>query len=73
MGVGFPGGSEWAENPPAMQETWIRSLGWEGGHGNPFQYSYLQNPMDSGAWRVHRVAESQTQLKRLSARTPEWE
>ena len=30
------------------------------GHGNPLQYSYLGNPMNSGAWRaiVHRVAES---------------
>ena len=26
------------------------------GHGNPLQYSYLENPMDRGAWRatVHR-------------------
>ena len=23
-----------------------------GGHGNPLQYSLLENPMDSGAWRV---------------------
>ena len=32
----------------------------EGGHGNPFQYSCLENPMDRGAWgtAVHRVAES---------------
>ena len=21
-----------------------------GGHGNPLQYSYLEDPMDSGAW-----------------------
>ena len=21
-----------------------------GGHGNPFQYSCLENPMDKGAW-----------------------
>ena len=36
-----------------------------GGHGNPLQYSCLENPMDRGAWRatVHRVAKSQTQLK----------
>ena len=29
-----------------------------GGHGNPLQYSCLENPMDRGAWRatVHRVA-----------------
>ena len=33
-----------------------------GGHGNPLQYSCLENPMDGGAWRatVHRVEKSQT-------------
>ena len=33
-----------------------------GGHGNPLQYSCLENPMDRGAWRatVHEVAKSQT-------------
>ena len=33
-----------------------------GEHGNPLQYSCLENPMDRGAWRatVHRVAKSQT-------------
>ena len=37
-----------------------RSLG--GGHGNPLQYSCLENPMDRGAWwaTVHRVAKSRT-------------
>ena len=36
-----------------------------GGHGNPLQYSCLENPKDSGAWRatVHGVTKSQTQLK----------
>ena len=24
----------------------------EGGHGNPFQYSCLENPMDRGDWRA---------------------
>ena len=40
-----------------------------GGHGNPLQYSCLENPMDRGAWQatVHRVTKSQTQLKRLSS------
>jgi len=39
-----------------------------GGHDNPFQYSCLENPMDPGAWwaTVHRVTQSQIQLKRLS-------
>ena len=39
-----------------------------GGHGNPLQYSCLENSMDRGAWwaTVHRVAKSGTQLKRLS-------
>ena len=33
-----------------------------GGHGNPLQYSYLENPMDKGAWQatVYEVAKSQT-------------
>ena len=39
-----------------------------GRHGNPLQYSCLENPMDRGAWQamVHRVAKSQTQLKQFS-------
>ena len=37
-----------------------RSLG--GGHGNPLQYSCLENSTDRGAWRatVHGVAKSRT-------------
>jgi len=32
-----------------------------GGHGNPLQFSCLENPMDRGAWQatVHGVAKSQ--------------
>ena len=35
-----------------------------GGHGNPSQYSCLENPMDRGAWRaiIHEVAKSRTRL-----------
>ena len=35
------------------------------GHGNPLQCSYLEHPMDRGAWRaiVHRMPKSQTRLK----------
>ena len=40
-----------------------------GGHGNPLQYSCLENPMDREAWwaTVHRVTKSWTRLKRLDA------
>ena len=39
-----------------------------GRHGNPFQYSCLENLMDGGGWQatVHRVTKSQIQLKGLS-------
>ena len=38
-----------------------------GGHGNPLQYSCLENPMDRGAWRatVHTVVQSRIRLKQL--------
>ena len=34
-----------------------------GGHGNPLQYSCLENPKDGGAWQatIHGVAKSQTE------------
>ena len=39
-----------------------------GGHGNPLQYSCLENSMGREAWRAttHWVANSRTQLKQLS-------
>ena len=39
-------------------------IGYGEGNGNPLQYSYLENPMDGGAWWavVHGVAKSQTRL-----------
>ena len=32
------------------------------GHGNPLQYSFMENPMDRGAWwaTVHKVTQSRT-------------
>ena len=59
----FPGGLV-VKNPPANAgDTGLipglgRSPG--GGHGNPLQYSCLENPMDREAWRatVHGVSES---------------
>ena len=57
------------KNPPANAGD-IRDVGSipgsgrspGGEHGNPLQYSCLENPMDSGAWRdiVHGVAQSRT-------------
>ena len=63
------------KNPPANAGD-IRNMGLipglgrcpGGGHGNPLQYSCLENPMDRGAWwaTVYRVTKSQTRLKQLS-------
>ena len=71
---GFPGGTGTPANVGDIREAALilgsgRSPG--GGHGNPLQYSCLENPMDRGAWPtiVHRVAKSWTQLKWLSAHT----
>ena len=57
----FPGGSDGKEFACNVRDLclvpgWGRSPG--GGHGNPLQYSCLQNPMDRGTWRAiaHRVA-----------------
>ena len=60
------------KNPPANAKD-IRDLGsipgsWRspgGRHGNPLQYSCLENPVDRGAWQaaVHRVAKSRAQMK----------
>ena len=55
------------KNHPAMQETWVLSLG-SGRNGNPLQYYCLENPMDGGAWEasVHGVAKSRTQLSNFT-------
>ena len=56
------------KNPPAMQETWVRSLGWDDspgeGKGYPLQYSGLENSMDR---IVHGVAKSQTRPSELQS------
>ena len=40
----------------------IPGLGRGEGHGNPLQYSFLENPTDRGAWRAtdHGVTKIQT-------------
>ena len=59
------------ENPPAnagdtKDAGSISGLGKSpgGGHGNPLQYSCLENPMAGGFWQatVHRVRQSRTRL-----------
>ena len=57
---------------PPMRETLVWSLGPipglgsspGEGNGNPLQYSYLENPMDWGAWwaAVHGVTKNRTWL-----------
>ena len=44
------------------------------GNGNPLQCSCLENPRDGGAWwaAVYGVAQSRTQLKRLSSSKCIW-
>ena len=41
------------------------------GNGNPLQYSYLENPMDGGAWwaTVHGVSKSRTRLSDFAFRS----
>ena len=57
-----------AQNILATRETWVRSRGWEDpledGHGNPLEYSCLENSMDRGMedWQAtaYWVAKGQT-------------
>ena len=53
--------AQMVKNPPTMQETWVRSLGWDdplekGSYS--LQYSGLENSMDRGAWwaTTHGIA-----------------
>ena len=64
---GFPGSSDGKESAYNAGDLCSitgseRSPG--EGNGNPLQCSWLENPMDGGAWwaTVHGVAKSQIQL-----------
>ena len=60
--MGFPGSA--SDKEPTNTED-IRDTGsipWSdtgsspgGGHGNPLQYSCLENPMDRGAWGLWSI------------------
>ena len=58
------------KNPHAMQEMWVQPLGQEDLLEKEMatQYSYLENPMDRGAWRamVHGVAKELHTTERLN-------
>ena len=63
--MGFPGSSAGKESTCNAGDCVLipvlgRSPG--EGHNNPLQYSYLENPMDRGAWwaTVYEAAESWT-------------
>ena len=54
--------AQWLKNPPSVQEiqeTWVQSLGWEDpleeGHGNPLQYSCLENPWTEESGRLQSM------------------
>jgi len=64
---GFPGGSDGKESASSRgDQASIPGSGRSPGEGNdnPLQYSYLDNPMDGGAWKatVHGVAKSWTRM-----------
>ena len=67
----FPGGSDGKASAYNLGDPGsIPGLGKSPGegHGNPLQYSCLENPMDRGTWKatVHGVAKSQTQLSNFT-------
>ena len=69
--LGFPGGLDGKESAcNAGDRGSIPGLGRSpgGGHGNPFQYSGLENSMGRGAWQaaVYRITKSQTGLSTRS-------
>ena len=77
-GLGFPGSSDGKEYTcNAGDLSSVPGLGKSpgGGHGNPLQYSCLENSVDRGAWRatVHRFTKRGTRLSahawQASART----
>ena len=64
---GFPGGTSGKESTcPCGRwkrlgfDSWVQKIPWRRAWQHPVQYSYLENPMDRGAWKatIHRVTKS---------------
>ena len=72
--MGFPGGTsgkepvcQYRKHKRQSSDPWVGKIPWRRAW-QPTQYSFLENPMDRGAWQVtvHRVEKSQARLKWLS-------
>ena len=73
--LGFPGGSDGKESTSNVED--LGSIPGSGksperGHGNPLQYSCLENSMDRGAWQatVHDTTEEEPRPKRQTQPDP---
>ena len=64
-------------NQPAIWETWVWSLAWGrspgGGHGNPLQYSCLENPHGHGSQRVRHDRATKHSTAGTASRIAVWE
>ena len=78
-GIGYSLQYSWAslvaelvKNLPVMRDTWVQSLGRE----NPLekematQYSFLESPMDRGAWLAMGSQESKSQIQLATKPSP---
>ena len=62
---GFPGGSDSKEsacNVGGLGLTPGSGRSPEGGHGNPLQYSCLENPMNRGVWQATCAKKKKNQI-----------
>ena len=63
--LGFPGGSDGKDSACQYRrprfDSWVGTVSWQG-NSNPSQYSFLENPMDRGAWcaTVYGITNSWT-------------
>ena len=67
--LSFLGGAV-VKNPPTNtgDASWISGLGrsLRAGNGNPLQYSWLENPMDRGAWRLQSMGSQRIRYDQMT-------